>query len=400
MEIYRNANGALRTSFGVVEDFLMQEVHENVAFRIEKLKNDICYSFSDVEIQRNLENFIRPFDLSKAPLIRVGYCRNTGSETLLLFDMHHIIADGHSMGILTADLLTFFQKKAIPDRLTSYVDYAEWYFQQKKENRFENQLQFWKKEFEQPITKLLFPSSIYNEILDEINTISFKFPESLSIKVSDLTKREKVSEYSVLLLAYYILLLKYTGVNDLMVGSPVSGRTRFEFEKIVGLFMNVLPFRINIDSSLCLLDFIHNVSKKVISVLDNQYFQPEWISDYFKVPANKGVQGLYEAVFIFQNFDFSGASVEELNFTTHNFKNRTAKNALTLEIHKIAENFSIEFEYNPRIFDKETISEFAENYFQIIDSIFGEPRQTIAEIELNSSLENVDVDDADFVMNI
>ena len=212
---------------------------------------------SDTEVGRLIaEEADRPFDLCAGPLLRATLLRLRGDDQILILTTHHIASDAWSMGIFTRELWTLYDAYAngIPSPLeelpVQYADYAVWQREWLQGEVLESQLSYWRKHLENlPMLNLPTdrPRPAQQSYLGARQPITLS--ESLTAAVNELSKREGVTQFMTLLAAFYVLLYRYSGQEDVVVGSPIANRNRTEIEGLIGFFVNTLILRVDLSGT-------------------------------------------------------------------------------------------------------------------------------------------------------
>ena len=239
-----NRHEVLRTSFGFVDGELVQFIHDDVRFEIGYHKED-KNDAAGFDIDGMISNFIRPFDLSKAPLLRAEMVKLEPEKHLLMLDMHHIISDGMSMVVLVREFMRLYQGQELPPLRIQYKDFACWQNKLFASNEFKNQETYWLEVFKKDIPVLNMPTDYKRPSIQSFEgaRVSVNLDETLMKALKNLALRTQTTMYMVLLSAYYVLLHKYTGREDIIVGSPMAGRPDAELENLIGMFVNTLAMR-------------------------------------------------------------------------------------------------------------------------------------------------------------
>ncbi|MDB5052662.1 MAG: lchAA, partial [Bacilli bacterium] len=231
---------ALRTSFVTVDGVPMQKVDDQVAFQI------VLTERGQESLESTIASFVRPFNLSQAPLIRLGLVPLAEDKHVLLFDMHHLISDGVSIGIILDDLVRLYEGERLPGLRLQYKDYAAWQSRQMSSG-YPIEEKYWLERLsgELPVLQLLtdYPRPPVQNF--EGDRVSIVLHKVLTEKLNRLAEKNGTTLYMVMLAAYYVLLANYTGEEDILVGTPVAGRNHADLEGIVGMFVNTLAIRTN-----------------------------------------------------------------------------------------------------------------------------------------------------------
>ncbi len=229
---------ALRTSFELRDREPVQVVHQDVEHKIDYVELD------ESEVFDYIKDFIKPFDLTKAPLLRTGLIK-TIDKYYLLFDMHHIISDGTSMGILINDFINLYIGNELPKMRIHYKDFAIWQKRLFSSETFKSQEEYWLNTFAEEIPILNLPTDYPRpRVMDFTgDTVRFNFDSKLTSRLNQLALLNGTTLYMVLLAIYNLLLSKYTGQEDIIIGSPIAGRSHADLDKVIGMFVNTLAMR-------------------------------------------------------------------------------------------------------------------------------------------------------------
>ncbi len=247
---------ALRTTFISLEGEPRQQV--SPALTIELPVVDLSATSAaekDAQAQRIAQQeAARAFDLSVGPLLRVSLLRVDEEEHILLLVMHHIISDGWSMGILVRELGTLYEAytkgedSPLGELPIQYADYALWQREYLRGAQLERQLAYWREQLGGRLPVLELPADRPRPGVQSYRgaTLGFELSEGLSEQLGRLAQREGVTLFMLLLTVFKVLLSRYTGEEDILVGTPIAGRRRVETEGLIGFFVNTLVLRTRI----------------------------------------------------------------------------------------------------------------------------------------------------------
>ena len=377
---------SLRTSFEIIDEDVRQKITENVEFKIETQKTDLT------NIDEIAKKFVKPFDLSKAPLLRATFIEKN-NQNLLLVDMHHIISDGLSLSILDDELCKLYNGEELEPLKLKYIDYAEWENKNIKESKFENSKKFWLEEFKNNIPILDLPTDFSRPAAQDFDgdKIHLKISKELTNKINELSKKLDVSNFMILLSCYYILLSKYTMQEDIVVGTPVIGRDKAELLNIVGMFVNSLPIKEHIDNSISFIEFLNNVKQKSLNAIKNSEYPFDQLVKDLELKRDASRNPLFDTLFTYQNnkipeMKFDG---EKATFYTPNIG--ISKFDLSIEILPLNNELNLSFEYATKLFKKDTIERLAEHFVNIIKNVIENNDIKISDIELLSEKEKNEI---------
>ncbi len=370
---------ALRTSFESVEEGLIQKVHKEVAFEIEEYIAE-----TDKEIQGISKDFIRAFDLSSAPLLRVGLIKINPNKHILIFDMHHIISDGTSMGILVEEFTKAYAGEELTSLRIQYKDFSKWQNELLRSNSIKVQEEYWLKQFEGEIPVLNLPTDYQRPPVQsfEGDSIEFEINEELTKKLIQITKATGSTMYMVLLSSINILLSKYSGQEDIIVGSPIAGRPHADLEHIIGMFVNTLAMRNYPSGEKTYREFLKEVKENALGAYENQDYQFEELVEKLKLTRDFSRNPVFDVMFILQNLDMRELAAEGITIKPYKAENRISKFDMIVNATELGNKISIEIQYCTKLFSKATIEKMFKHLQRIIQSITGNIETKLSEVDM------------------
>ena len=377
----------LRTSFAVINREPMQRIHKEIEFTIDSMQK------GKKDIPDIIQSFVRPFDLGKAALLRVGLIELGENKHIVLFDMHHIISDGVSMSIIVKELAGLYEGQELPELRIQYKDFSAWQNEMFQSKALKKQEEYWLKVFTGEIPVLNMPSDYPRPIVRSFagDRINFSVEEELTEALNKLAMETGTTLYMVLLAAYNVLLSKYTGQEDIIVGSPIAGRSHADLENMVGMFVNTLAMRNNPTENKSFLEFLQEVKDNALDAYEYQDYQFEELVDKLKIARNLSRNPLFDTMFTVQN---AGAAVLEMNnlrFSPYEFEHKVAKFDLTLEAIEVNNHLEFILEYYTKLFKKETIERLGRHFTNILRDIAAQPGIKLGDIELASEDEKYQI---------
>lgn len=329
------------------------------------------------------------FDLSKSPLFNILLFKLPNGKVLLMLDVHHIIFDGASLNNFVMELCKTYNKEGLPALDISYKDFAVWENDMIKSNGFKESKDFWINEFTGDIPVLDLPT---------INTRPTKksyegktYVTSLSKDITEVLNQfaniNNVTPYMIMLACYYILLYNYTNQEEIIVGTPVSGRIYKELEPLLGMFVNSIPLKNTILPSTSFKEFLNSIKTSCINAFAHQDYPFDMLVNDLKVTKDASRNPLFDTMFTYQSnglgiIDFDGISGAYVTPMSN-----TSKFDISLDVLPINNELQLSFEYSIKLFDEIFISNFANSYERILKSILKNPDILIANI---STLEKND----------
>jgi len=368
----------LRTSFEFVNGEPVQRVQQEIECTIDNLQG------TEDDIPDMIRGFVRPFNLSKAPLFRIGLGELTENKQILLFDMHHIISDGVSMGILVKELAGLYMGQEMPELRIQYKDFSVWQDKIHCGERFKQQEEYWLRTFEGELPVLNLQGDYSRPPVKgfEGDRLNLALDEALTGELKKFAGQTGTTLYMVLLAAYNVLLSKYTGQEDIVVGSPIAGRTHADVENMIGMFINTLAMRNYPAAGKTFREFLQEVKENALAAYDHQEYQFEELVDKLAIPRNLSRTPLFDTMFVLQNMDMTTLEIDNLKFTPYEFDNKTAKFDLTLRAAETNNQLEFTFEYYSKLFKRETVQRLARHFVKMLKHIVEKPDNMLTEIEL------------------
>ncbi|AEK88756.1 bacillomycin D synthetase A [Bacillus amyloliquefaciens XH7] len=370
---------ALRTSFELYEGEPAQRIHQNVEFTIERIQA------GEEEAKDRVIDFIQAFDLAKPPLMRAGLIEVEPARHVLVVDMHHIISDGVSVNILMKDLSLLYAGNEPEPLSVQYKDYAVWQQSDIQKRNIESQEAYWLDQFRDDIPVLEMPADYERPDIRDYEGESFEFviPEHLKQRLSQLEENTGATLYMILLAAYTILLSKYSGQEDIVVGTPSAGRTHLDVESVVGMFVNTLVIRNHPAGRKTFDAYLNEVKENMLNAYKNQDYPLEELIQHLHFPKDSSRNPLFDTMFVLQNLDQAELTFDSLQLKPYQFHHPVAKFDLTLSIQADQDNYHGLFEYSKKLFKKSRIEALSNDYLHILSAILEQPNITIEYIGLS-----------------
>ncbi len=332
-----------------------------------------------------IQDFIRPFDLSLAPLLRVGLIKLAEQYHLLLLDMHHIVSDGRSLEIFVKEFMTLYSGEVISLPRLQYKDYSQWQKSEYQKKVGKREETYWLEQFstELPLLNLHtdFPRP---HVLDyQGNTLGFELGQEETGSLKQLAKEEGVTLYMLLLAIYYILLSKITGQEDIVIGTPVLGRRHADLQPVIGMFVNTLVLRNYPTREKKFNEFLGELKERTLNAFENQDYQFEDLVERFKKKTLPGRNPVFDVMFVRQDLDKTEIEIPGLKLKEYEYENKTAKFDMTLGFREAGEKLLLFFEYKTRLFKPETIRRFFGYYKEIVMIVPGNREVKLEDIKIS-----------------
>ncbi|MFD2168469.1 amino acid adenylation domain-containing protein [Tumebacillus lipolyticus] len=403
-----NRHEVLRTSFSLVDGEPVQVIApESVLLLPFADLRDIPEADREAQAMRLVhEEAGTPFDLEKASLVRAKLLQLAEEEHILLITIHHIVTDGWSMGVLIQEfsaLYTAFvqgQPSPLQPLSIQYADFAQWQRDWLQGEVLDQQLGYWKQQLGGDLPMLQLPTDRPRPAVQTFEgaTLKFKLPSAVSDSLADFSRRQGVTLYMTLLAAFNTLLYRYTGQENLLVGSPIANRNRSEIEHLIGFFVNTLVHRNDLSGNPTFAELLNRVSQVTLDAYAHQDLPFERLVEEIQPDRSLSYNPLFQVVFVLQNAPMDGLSLPGLELHAVEADNdanvdftlsltNTSKFDLTLYIVEEAGGFVGRFEYNSDLFEAATIERMSGHYLTLLESIVDNPAQKIAELPMLTQLE-------------
>ncbi len=363
----------LRTSFKQDPDGVYAYVNDRVPFDIPVLQGE--------DQEEVFRKFLRPFSLEEAPLLRAAFwCRPDG-RWLLLLDMHHMIGDGLSTPLLIRRLDELYCGKRLSELGVSYLDYA--YEQMQWENDVDPACkEYWLENLNSLPEALNLPTDFARPHQFDYRgkILTHRLSGSLSGKCDAFCATAGITSYTFFVAAFGLLLAKLSGKEDLVVGTPVSGRLRPQELEICGPFINTLPLRLHPERGITVMEYMHAVQRASTGLLDHQRISQEEIIAMHNLPRTFSQNPLYQVMFSQRPLDAGEFKLGGESLTYYPIPMGTAKSDLTLEAAKDKRGYFFCLEYAASLFLEETAAYLGRCLEQIVEEFIKNPDQTLYEL--------------------
>ncbi|UCH93477.1 MAG: amino acid adenylation domain-containing protein, partial [Candidatus Aminicenantes bacterium] len=374
---------SFRTSFQLVKGTPVQRIHDHVQFEIESLEEFAAST---------IKNFIRPFDLTQAPLLRVGlmelphtpaalrahprrgtYTSQEGREHkyILMVDMHHITADGTSMAVFIKDFMALYEGNRLPGLRIRYKDYSEWQDKEKESETIKQQEKYWLNQFAGEIPALNLPIDYPRPMVQDFEgkTLNFEIQEEDATALNSLALKQEVTLFMLLLSITNILLSKLSGQEEIIIGTPIAARRHADLQTIVGMFVNTLVLPNKPAAEKTFKQFLMEVKKNTLEAYENQEYPFEDLVEKASVPRDASRNPLFDVMFILQNMETIEIEIPGLKLKPYEYEQKTSKFDLTLTAVETGKKLLFKVEYCTKLFKQETILRFISYFKKIVFSI-------------------------------
>ena len=388
---------ALRTTFYVKDGEPVQTIappkplHLNIA--------DITH-LPNAEREREVQNLIHQqtqasFDLKRGPLLRITLVRLRDDEYVLLLAMHHIVSDAWSTGVLIGEVVALYEgyaagrEVALPPLPIQYADFAAWQREWLQGDVLDEQFAYWRQQLGGSLPILEMPSDRPRPALQTYNGSSLSFPLSpnLSQSLKSLCKAEGVTPFMMLLAAFKVFLYRYTGQQDLIVGSPIANRHRHELESLIGFFVNTLAMRTHLFGNPTFRELLKLVRETALGAYAHQDLPFEYLVEQLQPNRDLSHSPLVQVVLVLQNTPEHKVKLPGLVVTPLKYQAESAKFDLTLYFDELGPELQGTFEYNTDLFDRDTIARMGQHVRTLLEGIVADPSARLSELPLLTQTE-------------
>jgi amino acid adenylation domain-containing protein len=335
------------------------------------------------------EHASRPFDLARGPIFRTQLVRISDEHHILLFTVHHIAFDGWSEQVLVQELAALYSGSALPELAAQYPDYAAWQRSWLAGDRLAASLDYWTNQLADAPRVLELPSDRPRSTArsDRGARVPFTLSAPLTAAVLALGRSEGATPFMVLLAAFQTLLHRYTGEDDIVVGSVVANRTRVDTEPLIGLLANTLVMRARFERGCTFRAQLAQVVRTALAAFAHQELPFERLVEALRPERTTRHSPLFQTAFVFQSLRRGATEVQGLSIRPYRTDTGTAKFDLTLEIELADDILAGTLEYSTDLFDRATIERMSGHLVQLLADAVARPDARIAELELLTAAE-------------
>ncbi|HYR08361.1 MAG TPA: amino acid adenylation domain-containing protein, partial [Longimicrobium sp.] len=395
---------ALRTVFGEVDGSPVQVIAPfgSFALPVEDLS---ALSEADREAalrRRAGEEARRAFDLSAGPLFRAALLRLGEEDHVLLLSMHHIVSDAWSMGVLFRELSALYaaylagRESPLSELPVQYADYAVWQREQLEGEVLDRQLSFWRERLSGAPGLLELPTDHPRPPVQTYRGASVPVELSLELleRLQRLGRSEGATLYMTLLAAFQVLLSKYSGSEDIVVGSPIAGRTRGEVEELIGFFVNTLVLRTNLSGDPGFREVLRRVRDVTLGAYEHQEVPFEKLVAELQPERSLSHSPLFQVMFTLQNADRSGFDLAGLRMEGVSAEAETTRFDLGLTAVPHDGGIRGALEYSTDLFERSTIVRMLGQLERVLEQVAADADVRLSELDLFSAEERGLVVDA------
>lgn len=380
----------LRTVFKLVGAEPVQVVQPAVAvaLRVRDLSgHPEAEKKSQAEV---MDEVRRPFNLASDLMLRATLIRLATDEHILVVMSHHIASDGWSKSVMFRELAAFYNAAitespvALPELPIQYSDFASWQKTWVKGARLRKQSEYWKHQLDGAPALLELPTDYARPAVQgfEGATECRLFPERLFRELRTLSQREGATLFMTLLASFQVMLGRYSGQDDITVGTPIAGRSWQEVEPLIGDFVNMLAVRTDLSGDPSFRELLSRVKKTALDAYEHQDLPFEKLVEDLEHGRDLSRAPIFQTIFILENSPPPPPPMQGLNVEILDFDTPTAKNDLILILAEDPGGLKVKLEYRTDLFSKRTIDRFFSRYETLLESVVADPQQPITKLAI------------------
>jgi amino acid adenylation domain-containing protein/non-ribosomal peptide synthase protein (TIGR01720 family) len=383
-----NRHQALRTQITADGHALQQRVLPNAGQPVN------FYSEQEVKAQ-GLEHIVRleantGMNPAAGQVFKASLLEIEAQHCLLLLVMHHIVSDGWSVNVLLQDLAALYRQHTgngcveLADLPVQYTDYCSWQRQLADQGWFKPARDYWLSALNDAPTTLALNYDHSRPMLPSFRgAMEFcRIPATTRASLQAYAQQRGATDFMLLISAFSVLLYRFSGQQDFMIGTPVANRDKLELHDLVGLFVNTLLMRIKIDSNRSFEQLLDQVKATALSAYEYQYYPFEGLVEALQPERNLAVSPLFQVMFVYQGREQQAFALDGLDVQPMVLPSTTAKCDLTLYVSEENDHWSLAMEYSTDLFERSSIEQLLSSLTTVLDAVAGNPRLPLAGIPL------------------
>ncbi|HEV3049681.1 MAG TPA: amino acid adenylation domain-containing protein, partial [Longimicrobium sp.] len=383
---------ALRTTFHPVEQGAVQVVQPAgpAHLPVVDLTGLAPHDAEDEARRLAREEAERPFDLERGPLLRATLLRLSDEEHVLLLTMHHIVSDGWSMDVLFHELLTLYASGPLPPLAVQYADFAVWQRGWLRGEVLRRQIDWWRERLGGAPPALELPTDRPRPVVASSRGAAhvFRIPAEITRGLRSLARRQGATLYMAAHAAFDLLLSRWSGQEDMVVGSPIAGRTQMGTEGLIGFFVNTLALRIDLSGDPSFQELMERVRETALGAYAHQDLPFERLVE--EVAPDRGLSHtpLFQVMFALQNAGYgeepaiAGLRLEPFGSEVRTFgsESGTVRFDLELDLTEVDEELVGTLRFRTDLFDPATMERFAAQYGAVLAAAVASPEERLSRL--------------------
>lgn len=387
---------ALRTQFSLGTGLPTPEILEDLTLSIPQIDLQKMESGAQAEARRLAqEEVLIPFDLTQAPLIRLKLYALSAQEHWLLVVAHHTIADGWSLGIFLKELSTFYKAAVtggpagLPELSIQYADYVHWQGEEMKKPALDDSLAYWKKQLAGELPTLELPTDHVRSARQSFTggTHRFMLSSEVTEALERLSRQEDATLFMSLLSVFSYVLHRYSGQEEVMVGTPIANRSQQELESLMGVFINTIVIKADLGGDPSFRELLQRIRKTALEGFTHQTYPFEKLVEALRPKRDLSRTPLFQVVFNLQNAPMPGLDMPGLSLNFLELDRGTSQFDLTLMMTRTGSQYQAHVEYNSDLFEADIISALFGAFNRVLEGALVQPDAPMSDVMLLSKEE-------------
>lgn len=380
---------ALRTTFVIVDGQPVQSIAPSLHLDLPIIDlSELPAAIKMVEVRQLARQAANEsFDLSTGPLLQTSLLKLAGDEHVLLLTLHHIICDGWSTDLLIGELATLYEaylrkaKSPLPDLRIQYADFAVWQREWLQGEVLENLLGYWKTLLGNPLPVLELPTDRLRPAIQTFHggNQAVKLGPALTQSLMEMSRREGVTLFMTMLAAFNVLLSRYSGQTDFIVGTPIANRDRTDTQALIGVFINMLALRTDLSGNPTFAELLRRTREVSLQAYTHQDLPFEKLVEHLQPERDVSRHPIFQVMLVMQSASDETLRLPDLELTPFSVETGTAQFDLTLAILESVEGLLLSFDYNTDLFDG-TVSQMIRHFETILGDIVKDTKQHLSDL--------------------
>ncbi len=382
---YEN-QGELLQQFISADNFSLEQKLLPLSLSVNLSSNSSASISADASswLANVLQDFVRPFDLNNPPLVRAQLWQGEAQEYVLLIDMHHLVADGLSINIFLHDLFALYEQQYLSPLPVNYRHFIQLQTAWRQSPAWQQAADYWQQQFSGTLPSLDLPTDYTRPAQQQFSgkRLSFSLSEAHSDAVRNLARQNNVSLFMLLLAAYNLLLAKYTGHEDIVVGTPVSNRPDENFGELVGLFVNTLPLRSYPSPAKYLPEFLQEIKTNTSQAFLHKHYPFEQLIEDLRLVRDLSRNPLFDCALVLQADAIPEITTTTLVVNPLAIAYQQAKFDLTLDAVDKGTHIQFELEYASHLFNEQRIQTLGQHFIVLLQQMVEQPTAQLGALSL------------------
>lgn len=344
------------------------------------------------------EDSYKLFDLEQGPLLRAALLQVLDDQYIFYYNIHHIISDGWSMEVLAKDVFSYYEaykegkEPNLPELRIQYKDYAAWQIQQLEEDSFRLHRDYWLAQLGGELPVLELPTSKKRPVVktNRGGSLEVYLSKEVSIKLKDYAQQNGGTLFMGLLASIKAMFYRYTGLEDIIIGSPIAGREHVDLENQIGFYINTLVLRNKVHGSDSFDDLYARIKQTTLDAYTHQKYPFDHLVEELDLKRDPSRSAIFDVMVVLQNNGEKNKGVVLNNDLIESIKGnqtKTSKFDLLFAIEELGDCLSFIVEYNTDVYDGELIERFIRHYKAMLFKLLEQSSQPIGSIDYLSGEE-------------